>query len=59
MENQSNVKQPSLWLCLSIVLFLIVSFLLQLIVKGEPDVHMTLFFLLQLCLLFLIKQNLI
>ena len=44
MENQSNVKQPSLWLCLSIVLFLIVSFLLQLIVKGEPDVHMTLFF---------------
>ena len=44
MENQSNVKQPSLWLCLSIVLFLIVSFLLQLIIKGEPDVHMTLFF---------------
>ena len=44
MENQSNVKQPSLWLCLSIVLFLIISFLLQLIVKGEPDVHMTLFF---------------
>ena len=44
MENQGNVKQPALWLCLSIVLFLIVSFLLQLIVKGEPDVHMTLFF---------------
>lgn len=44
MEDQSNVKQPSLWLCLSIVLFLIISFLLQLIVKGEPDVHMTLFF---------------
>ena len=44
MENQGNVKQPSLWLCLSIVLFLIVSFLLQLIVKWEPDVHMTLFF---------------
>ena len=44
MENQSNVKQPSLWLCLSIVLFLIISFLLQLMVKGEPDVHMTLFF---------------
>ena len=38
MEDQSNVKQPSLWLCLSIVLFLIISFLLQLIVKGEPDV---------------------
>ena len=44
MENQGNVKQPSLWLCLSIVLFLIVSFLLQLLIKGEPDVHMTLFF---------------
>ncbi|ALF25123.1 Na+/H+ antiporter NhaC [Fusobacterium nucleatum subsp. nucleatum ATCC 23726] len=44
MQNQGNVKQPSLWLCLSIVLFLIVSFLLQLIIKGEPDVHMTLFF---------------
>ena len=44
MENQGNVKEPALWLCLSIVLFLIVSFLLQLIVKGEPDVHMTLFF---------------
>ena len=44
MENQGNVKQPALWLCLSIVLFLIISFLLQLIVKGEPDVHMTLFF---------------
>ena len=23
MEDQSNVKQPSLWLCLSIVLFLV------------------------------------
>ena len=44
MENQGNVKQPSLWLCLSIVLFLIISFLLQLLIKGEPDVHMTLFF---------------
>ena len=44
MEDQSNVKQPSLWLCLSIVLFLIISFLLQLLIKGEPDVHMTLFF---------------
>ena len=44
MQNQGNVKEPSLWLCLSIVLFLIVSFLLQLIIKGEPDVHMTLFF---------------
>lgn len=44
MENQGNVKQPPLWLCLSIVLFLVVSFLLQLIVRGEPDVHMTLFF---------------
>ncbi|WP_339120389.1 Na+/H+ antiporter NhaC [Fusobacterium nucleatum] len=44
MQNQGNVKQTSLWLCLSIVLFLIVSFLLQLIIKGEPDVHMTLFF---------------
>ena len=44
MENQGNVKQPALWLCLSIVLFLIISFLLQLLIKGEPDVHMTLFF---------------
>lgn len=44
MENQDNLKQPPLWLCLSIVLFLVVSFLLQLLVKGEPDVHMTLFF---------------
>ena len=44
MEKQGNTKQPPLWLCLSIVLFLVISFLLQLIVKGEPDVHMTLFF---------------
>lgn len=42
MKNEE--RKPALWLCLVIILFLIVSFLLQLIVKGEPDVHMTLFF---------------
>ncbi len=39
-----DFKKPSLGVCISIILFLGISFLLQLIIKGEPDTHMTLFF---------------
>lgn len=44
MEKKTETKAPSLGLSLLIVLFLAVSFVAQLVVKGEPDVHMTLAF---------------
>lgn len=44
MRNEENFSNPPLWLCLSAVLFLVICFLVQLIVNGEPDVHMTLVF---------------
>lgn len=44
MEERSNFKQPPLWVCMTIVLFLVVCFLVQLLAVGEPDVHMTLIF---------------
>ena len=39
-----NFKKPSLGVSLAIVLFLFVSFAAQIIMIGEPDVHMTLIF---------------
>lgn len=42
-ENQV-AKKPALWVSVSIVLFLMICFLLQLWFVGEPDVHMTLIF---------------
>lgn len=44
MENNKEIKQPSLILSITIVLFLAVCFVAQLVVVGEPDVHMTLVF---------------
>ncbi len=44
MEKNNEAKQPSLLLSISIVLFLAASFVAQLVVVGEPDVHMTLVF---------------
>lgn len=38
MEERSNFKQPPLWVCITIVLFLVVCFLVQLLAVGEPDV---------------------
>ncbi len=43
-ETKENIKSPSLGVSLLIVLFLVVCFALQLILVGEPDVHMTLIF---------------
>lgn len=40
--KEQETKQPTLLVSLSIVLFLVVCFVLQLIVAGSPDVHMTL-----------------
>lgn len=42
--EERNLKNPPLWICFVIVLFLVICFLLQLIINGEPDVHMTLVF---------------
>ncbi|MBN7773805.1 Na+/H+ antiporter NhaC [Clostridium aminobutyricum] len=39
-----NLKKPSLGVSLAIVLFLFGSFILQLVIVGTPDVHMTLIF---------------
>lgn len=44
MDNKQEIKKPSLAVCLSIVLFLIICFVAQLVAVGAPDVHMTLIF---------------
>lgn len=41
---EGNLKKPSLGVALAIILFLFISFAVQLIVAGSPDVHMTLIF---------------
>ncbi|MDO5301457.1 MAG: Na+/H+ antiporter NhaC [Tissierellia bacterium] len=42
--TNENVNRPSLASAVSIVLFLVFSFIAQLVIKGEPDIHMTLIF---------------
>lgn len=44
MDNKQEIKKPSLAVCLSIVIFLIICFVAQLVAVGSPDVHMTLIF---------------
>lgn len=41
---EQNFKKPSLGISLAIVLFLFISFAVQIITVGTPDVHMTLIF---------------
>ncbi|MCI5697677.1 MAG: Na+/H+ antiporter NhaC [Clostridiales bacterium] len=43
-NDDKKINKPSLGVCVSIVLFLVICFALQLIIVGEPDVHMTLIF---------------
>lgn len=43
-KKEKDQKQPSLIVCLAIVLFLVACFVSQLLIVGSPDVHMTLIF---------------
>ncbi len=55
--KEERSKNPPLWVCIGIVLFLVVCFLLQLIINGEPDVHMTLIFASSFATLMLVYFN--
>ena len=57
MEKKTETKAPSLVLSVLIVLFLAVCFVAQLVVKGEPDVHMTLVFAAVFATLMLVVFN--
>ncbi|MFV0517441.1 MAG: Na+/H+ antiporter NhaC [Aminipila sp.] len=57
-EVKENVqRQPSLIVSVTIVLFLVICFVAQLVIVGEPDVHMTLFFAAVFAVLMLIIFN--
>ncbi|MDD4377618.1 MAG: Na+/H+ antiporter NhaC [Eubacteriales bacterium] len=55
--KEKQAKQPSLVLSILIVLFLVVCFVSQLVLVGEPDVHMTLVFAAVFAVLMLVIFN--